>query len=157
MLDVKDIQEKMDSKEKLIAKCRGLIMETIRNLEAEINEAQKAANEYGLPKDRYDSFRSQLLRKRDMFAQQLVKAKEQLTLLERINASKKQTGVEFGALVVFENQKLFVSVGLGKIELDGETYFAISPAVPIYKAMEGKKKGEEFEFNGRRNKILEVY
>lgn len=147
----------MDIKQKLLTKCRALTMETIGNLEAEINEAQKAANDYGMPKDRYDSFRAQLLRKRDMFSQQLLKAKEQLTLLDRIDIAKKLSRVEFGALVISENQNLFVSIGLGKIELDGDIYFAISPAVPIYKAMEGKKKGEEFEFNGRKNKILEVY
>jgi hypothetical protein len=147
----------MDIKQKLLTKCRALTMETIGNLEAEINEAQKAANDYGMPKDRYDSFRAQLLRKRDMFSQQLLKAKEQLTLLDRIDIAKKLSRVEFGALVISENQNLFVSIGLGKIELDGDIYFAISPAVPIYKAMGGKKKGEEFEFNGRKNKILEVY
>ncbi len=147
----------MERKQKLHTKCRELILETIGNLKAEIDDCQNTANDYGLPKDRYDSFRAQLLRKRDMFSQKLVKNNEQLALLDRIDITKQKPKVEMGALVITESQKLFVSVSLGKIEMDGETYFAISPAVPVYKAMDGIKKGGVFEFNGRKNKILDIY
>ncbi len=147
----------MEHKQKLQKKCRKLVLDTIEYLKAEIDDCQKTANDYGLPKDRYDSFRAQLLRKRDMFSQKLVKNNEQLVLLDRIDFTKKLSSVEIGALVITENQNLFISIGLGKIEIDGETYYAISPAVPVYKAMDGKKAGEEFEFNGRKNTILEIY
>lgn len=146
----------MEIKRKLLAKCRENILNTIKNLETVIAETQKSANEYGLPKDRYDSFRSQLLRKRDMFAQQLAKNNEQLSLLEKIDADKKLPRVEFGALVITENQKLFISISLGKMSIDGEEYYAISAAVPVYKAMEHKKAGEEFIFNGKKNKIISI-
>lgn len=146
----------MEVKRKLITKCRELILETITNLEAVIAEAQKSANEYGLPKDRYDSFRSQLLRKRDMFAQQLAKNNELLSLLDKIDPDKKLSRVEFGALVITENQKLFISISLGKMNIDGEDYYAISAAVPVYKAMEHKKAGHEFIFNGKKNKIISI-
>jgi len=147
----------MERKQKLHAKCRELVLETIENLKAEIADCQNTANDYGLPKDRYDSFRAQLLRKRDMFSQKLAKNYEQLSLLDRIDVMKKQTKVEIGALVITQNQKFIISISLGKIELDGETYFAISPAVPLYKAIDGKKEGEEFQFSGQKNTILEIY
>jgi len=147
----------MEPKQKLHAKCRELVLETIENLKAEIADCQNTANDYGLPKDRYDSFRAQLLRKRDMFSQKLAKNYEQLSLLDRIDVMKKQTKVEIGALVITQNQKFIISISLGKIELDGETYFAISPAVPLYKAIDGKKEGEEFQFSGQKNTILEIY
>jgi hypothetical protein len=121
-----------------------------------MEEAQRAANEYGLPRDRYDSFRSQLLRKRDLFAQQLAKANEQLDLLKRIPIDKQFKKVEFGALVITNNQKLFVSVGIGKFQVEDHDYFAISPGVPIYKTMEGKGAGEEFSLNSNKFKIFEI-
>lgn len=147
----------MDIKNELVAKCREIIIDKIGNLKAEVEDAQKTANDYGQPKDRYDAFRAQLLRKRDMFSQQLVKNNEQLELLNRIDFDKKLSTVKIGALVVTENQKLLISISLGKIEVDGEAYYAISPAVPFYKVIDGKKVGDSFEFNGRKNKILEVY
>ena len=144
-------------KEKIINACRLMQLETIKNLKLEMEEGQKAANEYGLPKDRYDSFRTQLLRKRDMFAQQLAKATEQLDVLMRIDPDKECTMIEFGAVIITNKQKLFISIGLGKVKVDDDVFFAISPAVPIYKAMEGEKVGEEFSFNNITYKILEIH
>jgi len=146
----------MSIKQKLLDICRSQLMEKINNLRDVIEEAQKSANEYGPPKDRYDAFRTQLLRKRDMYAQQLVKNNEQLTILDKIDPDKGINKVELGAVVITDSQKLFVSIGLGKIELDGETWYAISPAVPIFKAIQGKCTNEEFTFTGRRFHILQV-
>lgn len=144
-------------KEKILQVCKLVQLETIKNLKTEVEDAQKAANDYGLPKDRYDSFRTQLLRKRDMFAQQLAKANQQLDLLNQINPEKEYTMAEFGAVIVTNKQNLFISIGLGKVQVDDETYFAISPAVPIFKAMNGKKVGEGFVFNNISYKIEAIY
>lgn len=145
-----------DLKKKVLNACIEQHQETIENLKSVMVDAQKSANEYGLPRDRYDSFRSQLLRKRDMFAQQLAKANVQLDLLKRIPVDKTLLKIEFGALVITDKQRLFVSIGIGKFKLEDEDYFAISPGVPIYKAMEGKRAGEELTVNSNKVKILEV-
>lgn len=144
-------------KEKILETCKSLQLETINNLKSEIEEVQNAANEYGLPKDRYDSFRAQLLRKKDMFGQQLAKANEQLEILMRINPDKNYSMAEFGAVIITNKQKLVISIGLGKVLVGEDVFFAISPAVPIYKAMEGKKVGEEFAFNNNSYKIEKIF
>jgi len=144
-------------KEKVLIACKAMQLESIQNLKGVIDEAQKAANDYGLPKDRYDSFRTQLLRKRDMFTQQLAKANEQLDLLNRIDLKKECSQVEFGAIVITDKQKLFISIGLGKVEMDDQLFYAISPFVPIFKAMIGKRKGEEFQFNSNKFIIQDIF
>jgi len=147
----------MNVKRKLLKKCQEQLAGVVRDFQQEVDEAQKSANDYGMPKDRYDAYRAQLLRKRDMFAQQLIKVIQQVDLLKRIDLDRKCLMVEFGALVITSNQKLFISTGLGKIEMDGEIYYAISGAVPIFKAMKEKRTGEEFVFNGKKSKIIEIY
>ena len=144
-------------KKRLIEKCKSIQLESIENLKLVVEDAQKSANEYGAPKDRYDSFRTQMMRKKDMFAQQLLKANEQLDALNKIDADVDFKTVEFGALVITEKQKLFVSISLGKIEFEGEVFYAISPIVPIYTAMEGKRAGESFNFRGVESMIKEIY
>jgi transcription elongation GreA/GreB family factor len=146
----------MELKKELLAKCREQLEAMAMDFQMEVNEAQQAANEYGAPKDRYDAYRTQLLRKRDMFAQQLAKLNTQLDVLERIDPSKECSVVEFGAIVITNNQNLFISTGLGKIECREGQYYAISAAVPIFKAMEGKREGDEFTFNGKTSKILKI-
>ncbi|MBU1012299.1 MAG: hypothetical protein KKG99_04785 [Bacteroidetes bacterium] len=140
-------------KSRLLEVLRKQLEETVENFKAVIEDAQKSANEYGAPKDRYDSFRMQLLRKKDMFAQQLAKVNEQADVLERISTDQELNKVEFGALVFTKKQKIFVSIGLGRIELDNNVYFAISPNVPIYKAMEGLKVGDVYKF---RDEVIKI-
>lgn len=146
-----------DLKKALIEKCKSIQQESIKNLKVTVDDAQKSANDYGAPKDRYDSYRTQLLRKRDMFAQQLQKANEQLDALNKIDAERIFEKVEFGTLVITDKQKLFISIGLGKVEIESHEIYAISPLVPIYEAMEGKKEGEYFNFRGTESMIKEIY
>ncbi len=149
--------DKLKLKERIITTCRQIVDEKAGQLREAMQEAQNAANEYGPPKDRYDSFRTQLLRKRDMYGQQLARINEQIKALDGIDTSKTMNIVSYGAVVITEFQKLFISTGVGKFEIDGAVYYAISGIVPVYKAMEGLKAGETFEFNGRRIKILDVF
>lgn len=147
----------MELKRKLLDKCRFQLQEMVDDFRKEVADAQESANEYGTPKDRYDSYRTQMLRKRDMFAQQLAKVTVQVDVLEKMDPDRACKKVEFGAVVITSAQKLFIATGLGKIELEGEVYYAISAAVPIFKALEGKKAGDEFEFNGKKSTILEIF
>jgi hypothetical protein len=134
----------LDIKKNLLAACLLEIDNRADSLRKVMDDTQQSANDYGQPKDRYDSYRTQLLRKRDLFGQQLNKIMEQRMMLEKVNPKRKMEIAEFGALVITSNQKIFVSVGIGKVEYDGEDYFVISPAVPYYKAIEGKREGESF-------------
>ena len=143
-------------KEKLAAKCIEQQTEVVRQLEQEIADAQKMANDYGQPKDRYDAFRTKLMRQIEMYAGQLNKAKMVLNTFQILPLNKDFTKVEFGALVITNKQKLFISAGLGKIEMEGNIYFAISPQVPIFNALKDKKAGERIEFNGTLLEIIDV-
>ncbi len=147
----------MELKQKLLSRCREQLEGMAADFQREMDEAQQSANEYGAPKDRYDAYRTQLLRKRDMFAQQLAKLNTQLDVLDRIDPGRGCDKVEFGALVITDLQKLFISTGLGKIDCEGDQYYAVSGAVPIFRAMEGKKAGDEFTFNGKKIRIKDIF
>ncbi len=144
-------------KETLISRCKITQQKCVDSAKSAMNEAQLALNEYGANKDRYDSFRDQLMGRRDMFAAQYQKALADMHVLERINPRNLKESVEFGAIVISDISKFIIAISAGKIELDGTIYYAISPAVPLYKAMEGLKSGESFEFNGKKQTIKELY
>lgn len=135
-------------KAKLLIKCIEQQSEVMRQLEQEIADSQKQANDYGQPKDRYDAFRTKLMRQIELYAKQLDKAKMVINTLQKIDSEKELSQVEFGALVVTNKQKIFVSAGLGKIVLDGNVYYAVSPQVPIFAALKEKRKGDKIVFNG---------
>ena len=155
--------DKRELKTQILNICKQIQQETIDHLSLTVEDAQNSANEYGCPRDRYDAYRAQLLRQRDMFAQQLQKAREQLDVLNQISPENLLEKVEFGAVVQTDKNRIFVSIGLGKIKIPiknsttDEEYYAVSPVVPIYKAMEGKRAGEGFVFNGLNFTIREVF
>jgi hypothetical protein len=143
-------------KEKLLARCIEIKEETQANTLAAMNDAQQSANEYGAPKDRYDSFRAQLMRRRDMLAQQLAVVEEEISYLRQIKPGNICTKVEPGALVVLDSQTLYILVGIGKIEIENKIYYAVSPVVPLVMAMKDLKQGDSFNFRGTTMKIIEI-
>jgi len=144
-------------KRKLVEECLKVQTMNAENVETAMNEAQQSANEYGQARDRYDSFRIQLLGKRNMYAIQLEKAVEEIKILEKIDLTKENKDVNFGAVVITNEQKLFVSISLGKIQIENDFYFAISSMVPLFNAMQGLKKGDSFEFNGKNIRIIDLF
>jgi len=144
-------------KARILDKCMELQNEMIENISFEMNEAQKSANEYGQPKDRYDSYRTQLLRRRDLYAKQLYQAMKQKDLLDKVDPNRESESVSFGSVVITEDQKIFIAIGLGRIVLSDETWFVISPNVPFFESMKGKKKGDSFGFRDRKIRIIDVY
>jgi hypothetical protein len=150
-------EDNLHIKEELITRCKQTQRKCVDSAKSAMNEAQLALNEYGPNKDRYDSFRDQLIGRRDMFAAQYQKALTEMNVLERIDPKNLKDKVEFGAIVISDTSKFIIAISAGKIELDGAVYYAISPAVPLYKAMEGLAEGDSFEFNGRKQTIKELY
>lgn len=150
-------KEKSAFKFRLINVCKAHVTEIAETAHKVMEDSQKSANEYGQPKDRYDSYRAQLLTRGEMFATQYQQAMEQFATLEKIGIEQLHSKVEFGSVVITDKQKMFIATGCGKVELDGDTFFAISPLVPIFLAMKGMKKGDVLNFRGQAIKILDVF
>lgn len=141
---------------KLHQKCVEKQKEILENAKAAMDEAQIAANEYGAPRDRYDSFRAQLLRKRDLHAAQYEKALNELDFLEKLDPTAINKNLTINTLVITNKQKFYVSVGLGKIILTEGEFYAISPLAPIYQSLKEKTTGETVVFNGQKIVIIDI-
>ena len=148
---------KIAIKNQLVVLCSEIQQEKIKLLQTTMDDAQQSANEYGQPKDRYDSYRMQLLHKRDMIAKQLSIANNDFIALQKINKNNENKKVEFGSVAITEDQNVFISISLGKIEVDEKIFYAISPTVPLFESMKGMKKGDTFDFRGKQSKIIDLF
>ena len=144
-------------KQELLEHCIHLKLANVENLKSAMNEAQQSAVDYGSPKDRYDSYRAQMLAKRDMFAQQVQNAQAELLLLQRIDITKPINKVGYGALVFLPDQVVFIAIGLGKVEFKGRSCYVVSLQVPLSQALLDKKKGDVIDFRGKKMEILDLY
>ena len=134
----------------------------------EMDSAQQQSNDYGANVDRYDSYRTKMLRSRDMYARQYSNAQTGVRYLQDLLRLPPFDAVEHGACVVTDRQKFLLSIGAGKFSVTSggsvagapcppEVWFAISAQTPIYRALLGKRVGDSLVFNGQSQTIREVF
>lgn len=86
-------------------------------------------------------------------------ANSELRILENLKVSQEliRNRVAPGAIVVTNHRTIFVSASLEQFRVEEHTYVGISTSSPLYRAMEGRLKGETFAFNGTEYKIKDVF
>jgi hypothetical protein len=123
----------------------------------EMDSAQQQSNDYGANVDRYDSYRTKMMRSRDMYAKQLSNALAGIRYLQDLLKEPPHDVVEHGAVVVTDRQNFLLSIGAGKFMVGNQVFFAISAQTPIYVALKGKRVGDSIVFNGQSQIIKEIF
>ncbi len=123
----------------------------------EMDSAQQQSNDYGANVDRYDSYRTKMMRSRDMYARQYSNAQTGVRYLQDLLRMAPFDTVEHGAVVVTDRQNFLLSIGAGKFMVGNKVFFAISAQTPIYAALKGKRVGDTIVFNGQSQTIKEIY
>ncbi|SIT82265.1 hypothetical protein SAMN05444128_1090 [Pontibacter indicus] len=152
------LTQELELKKKLLQESTKLLSTQIQAAKEAMDEAQESANEHhGAIEDKFESFREACQIQRDMYARQLDELITTMGVLKRVNSTKENKEVSFGAVVMTELQNYFIGVSLGEIKVDGESFYAISGLSPLYKAMEGKTSGESFVFRDKTYQVLQVF
>jgi hypothetical protein len=149
---------KLELKKALLDKCLETQNNNIRISKAAMKEAQESANNdsSGSSEDYFGAFKESMQATIDLYGRQVQEGMEALALLNRIIV-KKEDSVRFGTVVYTNFQNYFISIGIGEIKIDGESYVTVSTQTPLYQILHGKKKGDEFSFLDQKYKILDVF
>lgn len=123
----------------------------------EMDSAQQQSNDYGANVDRYDSYRTKMMRSRDMYARQYSNAQTGVRYLQDLLKLPPFDTVGHGACVMADRQNFFLSIGAGKFMVGHEVWFAISAQTPIYAALKNKRIGDTIVFNGQSQTIKEIF
>ena len=123
----------------------------------EMDSAQQQSNDYGANVDRYDAYRTKMMRSRDMYARQYSNAQTGVRYLQDLLKLPPFDTVEHGAVVITDRQKFLLSIGAGKFMVGHDVFFAISAQTPIYHALKGKQVGDTLVFNGQPQTIKEIF
>lgn len=156
---MKDQLDQIAIKQSLIEQCEEFVQQKIDVSEKLMNEAQESANNETKSSagDKFETGRAMMHAERDKSAQQLSEAmrvKMKLDLLKRTSTSDK---IAFGSVVMTSFGNYFISISAGRVVVDNEKYFAISPQAPLAQMLLQKKAGESIEFNGQEIKIEEIF
>lgn len=113
----------------------------INTTEAANNETKSSAG------DKHETSRAMMQLEQEKLGKQLKELEEQRSELEKIDISKPSVQIAKGTLIQSDKGFLFISIGLGKISVDGKTVFAISPQSPLGLKLLGKKENDVVEMN----------
>ena len=148
----------MHSKEKVYAHCCTILEERIRDAESAMNTAQDDSNSETKSSagDKYETGRAMAQLEKERHARRKATLEDMLIHLRQTGCAFSMECIVEGSLVVTNVGLYFLSVGLGSIELEGQTYHCLSLQSPFGQALLGLEEGDEVDFRGRSHEILTI-
>jgi transcription elongation GreA/GreB family factor len=134
------------------------IEQRIQTAETALQQAREASNDdtKSSAGDKYETSREMMQQDIDRNKRLLIDAQDNLRVLQSIDSSAKSENVIHGSYVITNQGSFYISVSAGQLHVGEKTVFAISPASPIGKLLLEKKKGNGFEFNGKKYLIESI-
>lgn len=133
-------------------------MSRISSAEDAIQNAQLSANEETKSSagDKYETGRAMAQLEIEKNTVQLNESKKLLNALEQIKEDGSNKMIQVGSLAITNQGNYYLAISAGKFTINGIDYFAISPAAPVGKLLNGRVKGDHFDFNGRKFVVEDV-
>ncbi|HEX9827141.1 MAG TPA: transcription elongation factor [Flavobacteriaceae bacterium] len=147
----------MNIKQELLQVCTDYVNKRIYNYKLEMDTIKDSIenNDKGNSEDD-DSGNGKLLNDLEKNAQHLNDATKLMETLKQINPKIQNESGTLGSIVYTQTNVFFLSVSVGKIELEGSNYFAISLQSPIGMLLKNKTKGDQINFNGTSYTITDI-
>jgi len=138
-------------KEQLYNQCADYVQKRMDAAEQGIKEARQASSEdtKSSAGDKYETGRAMMQQETDRNLIQLNEANKLKVALNNISSAITSTHAEAGSLVITNNGKFYLAISAGTLTVDGESYFAVSPASPIGLKLKGQGGGSSFDLNGK--------
>jgi hypothetical protein len=139
----------MTLKEKTYQTCIGIVQQKIDVLQKNLHDlTDSAGNETKRTAgDKHETALAMLQIEQENNSRQLKEALQQKSILEKIVPQLQTEMVVRGSLVHSNKGVFYISLGLGKVKVEDEIIFAVSPNAPLGKLLLMKKTGETFIFN----------
>jgi transcription elongation GreA/GreB family factor len=141
---------------------KNVLSRALEVIEANIDACQKMVNATNEAKnsdtkssagDKHETARAMAQIEFENQSKQLQNALLLKTELEKVKPDATPNKVGFGSLVFTSQLNYFISVGLGKIEVEGELFYCISLASPIGEVLKNAAVGETVSF---RNQAIDI-
>lgn len=145
-------------KELLYQQCLDYVQKRMGAAQQGIDEAQQASKDdtKSSAGDKYETGRAMMQQETDRNMAQLNEANKLKVALNSIATTTESKQIENGSIVITNNGNFYLAISAGILSVDGESYFAISPASPIGLKLKGLKADDQFILNGKNYKITSV-
>lgn len=146
----------MSTKPDIHAKMVEILNEQISNLRNDIDASKESRNTATKSSagDKHETSRAMLQAELDNKEVQLSKTIKLKYNLQQINPDLKLEKIAVGSLVYTSAGIFYISIGMGKIVMDTESVFAISPASPVGAALLKSDSTQKIEVNKKNIGII---
>ena len=145
-------------KEALLDHCKGIVANQLQNLQESIASYQDdlGSETKSSAGDKHETGRAMLQLEMEKLGKQMLEVQKMHQVLQSINLDQHSEKIHLGSLIFTDNMNFFLSVSLGKIVFEDQTFFAVSPSAPIGKLLLGKKAKDRISFNGITSTIQKI-
>ena len=146
-------------KEKLYQACEDNIAQRIEMIQKRLDSIKESRTNETKSSvgDKHETGRAMMQLEEEKASYQLSNALESKRVLTGIDSSNTSNSARKGSLIITNQAKYYIAIGIGKVVIDNIIYYCISQDAPIAARLIGKSVGEETEFNGRKITLKEIY
>jgi hypothetical protein len=147
----------MNTKQKLLQICNEYVDKRINDYKNEIQLIKEsiASNDKGNSEDD-DSGNGKLLNDLEKNMSYLNDARNTKEYLKQIKTNVESTEAMIGSIVKTNVMSFYISTSIGKIDIDGDVYYAVSVNSPIGQLLINKPVNTRFELNQNKYVITEI-
>lgn len=148
----------MDLKKQLYQQCLDDVNERLETINKTILSNQTALHSETKSSagDKHETGRAMLQLEMEKAGQQLKSVQQMKDILARIDPEKRSELAILGSLIETSLGTYFLSVSVGQIVLENQSYFAISTSSPIGKLLLGKEQGAILAWNGKEFQVNKI-
>ena len=145
-------------KGRIVAEIDVLLKNKMTELERVINEVQQSANQESKSSmgDKYETGRAMAQNEVFMLQTQLASLRQDFETIHTIDFSISIDKIIQGSLVETSTGWFLLSIGLGKITVEGKGLFCISINSHLGQVLKGKSVSEIYVMNGKTNKVIKI-
>jgi len=127
------------------------IQKTIADIEYSLKEEPKSTSG-----DKHHTGRAMLQIDRENAGNQLREIEKVLHQVNKVNISTTSKTIRLGSIIETNQANFFMSISVGKLEVNHTFYLGVAPNAPIGLCLLGMEEGDQFNFNGKVYKIEKV-
>ncbi len=138
----------LEIKQRLYEMCHDFVEERFLNVQNQIKEIQESltSETKSSAGDKHETGRAMLQLEREKAGHQLAEIEKLKENLSKVDATVTSSIVGLGSVVLTSQANYFIAISAGQLEVDSQSFFAISPNTPIGLLVMGKAVGDEVVF-----------
>ena len=150
--------EMVSMKKTIYEACMAKVNTQLAELQSAIDKVKESivGEENSTSGNKFETARAMGQEELDRLNQTINNAIRERNILGQISTEKNCNSAQLGAVITTDKKVMYISVGIGKIEVGEKTVYAISAISPIGQAIMGLVQGDDILFAGKKEKIIAI-